>query len=231
MITPVPASVAMCPVVWGADVSAANRSLIGGVFQWRPGFFQDLRDGGIRFCYFKDTEGLHQDPSFRDGLAMANTAGLLTGAYSFARPDADPKDEAEFFLQTVRGLPLDLRPVLDIELLNKRTAAETLTWCRGWLDLVPNAIVYTGPGFWLSLGPMARDPYWKRFPLWVAHYGASRPMIPAPWDDYLMWQLAGNALPGTAPGQIGQISPIDVNVFRGFYDDFRRAHGLDVALP
>lgn len=63
-------------LVSGADVS-----------KWQGKFnFQGLKDAGYSFCIIKASEGVqYTDPRFRENWKRAREAGLIVGAYHFAR--------------------------------------------------------------------------------------------------------------------------------------------------
>jgi GH25 family lysozyme M1 (1,4-beta-N-acetylmuramidase) len=69
--------------------------------------------------------------------------------------------------------------------------------------------VYTYPAF-AEQGNCARLGRW---PLWIAHWGVARPVVPAPWKTWRLWQYAS-----------GQP---DLDVFNGTADQARRFFLLD----
>lgn len=75
--------------ITGIDVSA-----------WQPRIdWAKVVAAGHRFAYLKATEGeRYVSPVYREQAAGAKAAGLLVGAYHFARPDADATDDADRFV-------------------------------------------------------------------------------------------------------------------------------------
>ena len=77
--------------------------------------------------------------------------------------------------------------------------------------------VYTAYYYWvqntISVGiPAASLEYFKQYPLWVANYNVTRPLIPKPWTDWLLWQYTekGDGKPyGVASANI------DLNHYKG----------------
>lgn len=57
-------------------------------------------------------------------------------------------------------------------------------------------IIYTSPGFWRGLWGYANgthQTFFKKCPLWVAHYGAQQPDKVSPWgSDWTFWQYRIN---------------------------------------
>jgi GH25 family lysozyme M1 (1,4-beta-N-acetylmuramidase) len=84
-------------------------------------------------------------------------------------------------------------------------------------------LLYTYPDFWRNLGPWGKLPEWKRYPLWMATYAPvgrkqwlpaahEKPIIPAPWDDWAVWQFSADGSPVAVPG-IPAV-PLDRNVVK-----------------
>jgi lysozyme len=162
---------------------------------------------GHTFAYIKSTEGNGWEAKhFRKHQDGARAAGLLTGAYHFARWDgglsdvgADARDEAKRFRDFVGELgPGDLPPVLDMEwITGKRLDAKGMArWALAFLEQCEVSfdreddtgrwpMIYTGPSFWryclLPGGELARA--LTSFPLWIVDYNSKdepKPMKDAP---------------------------------------------------
>jgi lysozyme len=82
-------------------------------------------------------------------------------------------------------------------------------------------IVYTYPDFWQSLGQAGRNTAFARYPLWIANYthprdflppDTSKPMVPAPWSDWAVWQFSADGSPMRVPGV--PACPLDRNCVR-----------------
>lgn len=210
--------------ITGIDVSAYQP-----VIDWAK-----VADAGHLFAFVKFTEGNGWISTFaRKQRSEAKAAGLLVGAYHFARwetpgdPAADAIDEARFFFDVVGPLgPGDLPPVLDLEWITgkKRKPAEVLQWALAFLAEAQrlfgrSPIVYTGPSFWrycvLPGGPEAKR--LAHFTLWIVDYGGKkepRAMKGVEWPWHF-WQHTGS---GSCPGIPGKC---DLNRFAGTLDDLR----------
>lgn len=217
----------------GIDVSAYQ-----GTVDWKK-----VKDAGFEFAYIKVTEGIsYASPTWREQKAGASAAGLLVGAYHFDRPGRPALDQVGHFLQ-VSGTDWDIPHAWDTEVMSGsdtlpvnqdkriRGALEALEDCTG---IVP--VLYSFPGFWANLGALGRDHFYEKYPLWIAHYlymgkdkrivnacqapchssgpTYSKPMIPAPWKKYTIWQVHGDD--GRVPGVRGAC---DINVFNGTRED------------
>ena len=139
-------------VLTGVDISNNNPSV-----DWHA-----VKDAGHTFAVHKTSEGLGTpDKLFPKRWKAMRDAGLVRGAYHFARPQKgrDPKAEAHEMLQRIKdagGLEDgDLVPTLDIEAFGaagRLTADQTVAWARGFVDEVEARIgrkplIYTG-AFW-----------------------------------------------------------------------------------
>ena len=157
------------------DVSGHNKAFVSDP----DGAFRACKRANIDFCYVKTAEGRSYEFQQFPTLAMsAGCQGLSVGAYHFARPDVregDAKLEAEHFLSSIKGIPLQLAPVLDIETAKdwKGEAKGLARWCLDWCQHVYEAtgrmpVIYTGPGFWGS--HLGRSTALMDMRLWVAAY-------------------------------------------------------------
>jgi lysozyme len=135
------------PTIPGLDVSHYQ-----GTIDWPA-----VAAKGYRFVYVKATEGRTRvDPTFARNAGGAREAGLMVGAYHFARPDDSPGDavaEADEFLRTARPGGGDLVPVLDLEAAGSLDPPALRAWVRTWLTRVRAAtgvrpLIYVGSTFW-----------------------------------------------------------------------------------
>ncbi|MGW0579865.1 lysozyme [Streptomyces sp. NPDC002920] len=205
-----PASAAELPR--GHDVASHQRTV-----DWAG-----ARSAGARFVYVKATESTgYRNPYFAAQYDGAASAGLLRGAYHFARPDRSPgRAQAAYFVRNGGGWRADgrtLPPALDMEYnpydarrpcygLN---AARTVAWVRAFSDEVlrltgRRPVIYTTTHWWNTCtrgsGAFAAD-----HALWIARYGsADAGTLPGGWSSWTFWQYADR---GRLPG--------DQNVFNG----------------
>jgi GH25 family lysozyme M1 (1,4-beta-N-acetylmuramidase) len=144
----------------GVDVNGAK-----GAIDWRR-----VRAAGFEFAFLKATEGrTFNDERFGFNRRAAKAAGLVVGAYHFARPDNNsPEAEAEHFLSVARPKSGELLPALDWE-----TNPPTAAWASEFLRAVESAIgmppiLYTFPDFLRRTGHFTDL---RRFPIWYARFG------------------------------------------------------------
>lgn len=171
------------------------------------------------------------DPTYLGNRAEAQAAGLLAGAYHFARPSgttpaeitASAVHQADLFVSTAQLHPGDLLPVLDLEvggLAVSMPVADLTLWVQSYLDEVwyqtgLRGIIYTSPSFWSNrLGNTAAFAN-QGYTLWLAHWTTGTPTVPgANWggQGWTFWQYTSS---GTVAGIGGRV---DLDRFK--YTDF-----------
>jgi len=195
-----------------------------------------VKASGITYAWCKATEGLtFNDTTFIYNITNARAAGVLVGAYHYARPDnqigvAGAQQEAEHFWNVVSNyIKSDgfyMVPVLDIEadLTGAGYTQATLSqWVNAWCSYITNRaasngiilkpLVYT----YVSYSSVWLNSTVTNWPLWMAQYPGSpnpqtdSPSGTAPWatSNWKFWQYSST---GTVPGISGDC---DLDVFNG----------------
>lgn len=188
----------------GIDVSSNNGSVDWGA----------VAASGISFAFIKVTEDDgYLNPNFEHDWPLSKRAGLIRGAYHFARPEgADAITEADWCLDQIAahgGLETGDLLALDLE----SGSGDQGQWALDFLHRVEaregfKALVYTGAGF-ASQYNLAAYPELSQHGLWLASYRATMPAAPAPWEGVAIWQHSDS---GSVPGVSGNV---DMNVFNG----------------
>jgi len=169
---------------------------------WQDGQldFSKAKRAGVKFVVHKATEGTTlEDKLYAERRRQVAAAGLVWGAYHFARPEmSSGAKQAQFFLSRMMPTSGDLRPVLDLEKTGDLAPAMLGAWAKDFADEVVarvgvKPIIYTPFNLPARLGP-----------LWVARYSnANRPPnIPEPWKRYAIWQFSNGTFgrPNVVPG-------------------------------
>lgn len=195
--------------VEGIDVSKWQ-----GRVDWRK-----VAAAGKAFAFVRVADGTkHLDERHGENAQGAREAGLLVGSYLFFRCGEDAAVDAQVAILCSQHRDGDLLPVLDVEA--KSENGEPLEIVRGQVRraieevtrIAGGVMVYTAASWWDR---------WMRWspdaPLWVAHYGAERPRLPAPWLDrgWSFWQYSGS---GECPGVTGAC---DLNRWHGSLEELR----------
>lgn len=176
-----------------------------------------VKGAGMSFVFIKATEGkTFTDAHYTVNTNGAKAAGLLRGAYHFARPDSSAGDalaEARYFVGvTGTALGGQLPPALDLEDDGGLSVAALVTWAKTFLAEVERLtgrvpIIYTGPSFWQT--EMGNSTAFTRHPLWIAQYTSGTPTVPGGWPSYTFWQ---NTASYTVAGITGAV---DHDYFHG----------------
>lgn len=194
MVTPLP--------IHGVDCSHHQRMDLD---------FVRAKKAGVRWVYAKATEGTtFKDRTYAERRRIAREAGLVAGAYHFARPElGDATAEARAFLDFADPQPGDLLPCLDLEDRGGLSRAELTAWVGTFTRVVEDRvgvrpIIYTPFDLDDTLGLM----------LWVARYHPENaaPRVPKPWKRYDLRQYSNGVLgvPNSCPG----LGHLDLNVMR-----------------
>jgi GH25 family lysozyme M1 (1,4-beta-N-acetylmuramidase) len=194
--------------VQGIDVSHWQ-----GTINWTS-----VRNSGIQFAWMKATEGTsYKDSSFNTNYLNSYYAGVIRGAYHFARPDiSSGSTQAAYFASNGGAWSADsltLPGVLDIEYNPYGATCYGLstTAMRTWITDFYNTyksrttrdvVIYSTANWWNtctgSWTGMA-----SKSPLFIAHYTtASYPTLAAGWTYYTVWQYTST---GTVSGVSGNV--------------------------
>ncbi len=215
-MTAAPASAATGPT--GPDV-ASYQHPSGVTIDWSA-----VATGGSSFAFVKATEGTtYTNPYFAQDWSALATAGLIRGAYHYARPSStvgSAAAQAQYFVNTVGSFADlgDLPPVLDLEQTGGLAPADLVAWTQQYLTAVQSLtgrtpILYTYPNFWHNA--MADSTAFGQYPLWLASY-SSTPPAPLPgWTAWTFWQYTST---GTLPGITGNV---DISQFAGTMTDLQ----------
>ncbi|HYN69651.1 MAG TPA: glycoside hydrolase family 25 protein [Candidatus Eisenbacteria bacterium] len=189
-----------------------------------------VRRDGKRFAFIKVTEGeRYIDPLYAYNHRNARNAGLRSGAYHFAQPNAEPGSavrQADHFLAWFNLHDGDLLPVLDLEETNDLDPAALTDWTLAWLNRVRErtglaAVLYVSPKFWINRLEDTTAIAAAGYTLWIADWDSDTPTTPAAgWADagWSVWQYDNC---GRVPGITGcalmdyLVGPLDRFVYRG----------------
>ena len=200
------------------QTSAVTQPLEGiDVSRWQASIdWTQVAAAGKAFAIIKASQGTsYTDPYYATNHNGARAAGLRTGAYHFAEPDATPNDailEADHFVSTLGLLKGDLTPALDLEGTQVLGVAALQAWVISWLGEVTaklgvRPMIYTSPNFWKnSMGDTSALADAGYTTLWVAHWGVTSPTVPAKnWGGHgwTFWQYTSSgSVPGITTGRV-----------------------------
>ncbi|MDT7539101.1 MAG: lysozyme [Actinomycetota bacterium] len=197
----------------GPDV-ASYQHKNGAAIDWAR-----VAASGEQFAFIKATEGTtYTNPWFAGDWQDSAAAGLIHGAYHYARPYADlntAHTQAQAFASTIgpQSVPGTLPPVLDLEEAGGLTTAQLQSWVTTFLTDLQSltgrtTMIYTYPYFWQH--SMGNSSAYTSYPLWIANYGVSAPTT-LTWPQWTFWQYTST---GTVDG-ISTPGGTDVDQFNG----------------
>jgi len=187
--------------------------------------FGSLQRAGVAGILLKASEGAgFRDPTFKQRVAGARQAGLLTGAYHFGTAE-DVTAQLNNFSGAVTAAGLDFTMIvaaLDVE-PNPSGPAYSLSVAQAesWVSAFRQGfratpLVYGGPGYLGAQGGAVGNPNLAACPLWTARYPGEPSVRPDPvagWQDWTLWQFStgsGDCFAGSFGGLIS-----DRSIFRG----------------
>ena len=185
----------------------------------------------IRFAVVRLSDGVGtRDSQFVRNWQESRRAGLIRGFYQYFRASAGGAAQAQLAVDRLAEAGgfqnSDLPPVLDIETLDGRTAAQVAAEATIWVDAMREAtgkepIIYTGAYFWDDNGlPDSLNSQ----PLWTANYTTNPcPWTSDSWDRWTLWQYSDS---GTVSGIAG---PVDLDYFAGTLDDLQNFANATIA--
>ncbi|MGW6274209.1 lysozyme [Streptomyces sp. NPDC055060] len=201
----------------GHDVSSHQKNV-----DWRK-----AKSKGARFVYVKATESdTYRNPYFEQQYAGSRAAGILHGAYHFARPDkSSGKKQAAYFLRHGGHWRADghtLPPALDIEhdpygshACYGLRPATLVRWIKSFSGEVRSRtgrrpVIYTTTKWWNACTGGSRA-FGADHALWLARWSSTPGALPRGWSYLTLWQYADR---GRLPG--------DQNLFNGSLDGLKR---------
>ncbi|KAL5489709.1 hypothetical protein ACEPAI_4541 [Sanghuangporus weigelae] len=182
--------------------------------------FETVEANGIKFVYIKATEGTtFKSDLFSSQYTGATNAGLIRGAYHFARPDVSSgATQANYFASNGGGWSSDgitLPGVLDIE--NNPYGAQCyglsqsqmVSWIQDFSNTYQSRtgrypVIYTSTSWWTTCTGNSAA-FGQNNPLWIARWASSAGTLPSGWSFWTLWQNSDNASP----------NPGDHNYFNG----------------
>src|SRR4051812_12960295 len=195
----------------GPDISSWNHT--GTAISWRA-----VKNSGTSFVFIKATEGTgYTNPYFARDWRASGDAGLLRGAYHFARPSTRPGSAAAQARHFTRVMGARLRwqslpPVLDLEPSGGLSPRRLIAWTRTWLTTVRGLtgrvpMIYSYPAFWGR--QMAHTTAFRSYPLWGACYCSRPTLFAGAWTHWTFWQYSSTSRIRGIRGQT------DMNIFNG----------------
>ncbi|MDI2029759.1 lysozyme [Saccharopolyspora sp. TS4A08] len=207
------------PPVEGIDVSNHN-----GNIDW-----QKVAADNKKFTFVLASDGTDfTNPKYSEQYHGAKDAGLISGAYHFARPDdSDGATQANRFLDIIdyKNDGKTLPPVLDLEVDPNGGSCYGMSvdqmhqWTKSFNDTVKqrtgkDPIIYANPSFWKQC--MGGTDTFSNHNLWLAAYEVDSPTVPTGFQDWDFWQY-------TDKGKVAGISGnTDINQYKEGFERLKQ---------
>jgi lysozyme len=206
----------MKKAIQGIDVSHWNGTID----------FDKVKEAGFDFAIAKASDGVRSpDKMFRSNLERIKAAGLIPGAYHFARPSSigTPKDAVEEALDFVGRIKsagglgsIHLPPAIDFEEYSPNGPTENETWIGAFVRTVEaelgcSPMIYTGRNVWkFELG---NSDDFAHLPVWLVKYSKRRTVPKFLGRTPDLWQWSGGGDFAFGPKVNGRI--LDLNRYTG----------------
>jgi lysozyme len=193
-------------VVSGIDVSSYQGNVD----------FARVAAAGNGFVFLRLSSGQNVDTKFQANWQAAKAAGLVRGAYQYFWPGRDPDAQVDVMVQTLKAAGYtrdDLPPVLDLETLDGQPVAAVVAYAQHWLRRVEDELHVRPLVYTANFMSNVTQTYFSSYPLWVANYGVTCPLMPTGWTKWVFWQSSDS---GRVDGVVGNV---DLDTFDGTMAD------------
>ncbi|MGH3717053.1 MAG: GH25 family lysozyme [Micromonosporaceae bacterium] len=192
--------------VSGIDVNQAN-----GAVNWST-----VRGAGIEWAYLKATEGTTvRDAKFNTYYPEAYYAGVIRGAYHFARPNLSSGTvQADFFASNGGAWSADSRTLPGaLELIGNPysggycyglTSSGMVSWISAFMSQYRTrtgrwAVIHTTRSWWSRCTGNSSS-FTTRHPLWLENWSSTPGTVPGGWGTWTFWQNTNCRVTSGAPG-------------------------------
>lgn len=195
--------------------SQSSEKLYNGidVSEWQGNIdFGEVARAGIEVVYIRTSEGTNYvDPYFRENYEKAKANGIRVGFYHFltATSVAEAGEEAEFFVNNIKGLEPNCRLAMDFEVFDGLSVSEINEISRAFLETVEKlsqkeCVIYSDA---YNARTVFSKELAKDYPIWVADYFVEEPESNGKWNSWVGFQYSDR----------GKINGINGNVDRDYF--------------
>lgn len=142
--------------------------------------FNKVKAAGINFVILRAGYGKYisqKDPTFEGNYKRAKAAGLNVGAYwySYAQSEADAKQEADVFMQAIKGKTFEMPLYFDLE--ERSQFNRGAAYCSKITEIFCGALEKAGyfAGLYISRSPLQQyitASTASKYTLWIAEYNS-----------------------------------------------------------
>lgn len=196
--------------------------------------FKKMISANARFAIIRAGQNLWIDRAFKTHWANAKSAGIPRGSYWFYDSRADPKQQAGLWMDVLGSDFGELPLWCDFEENYSGAYAGPKHW-QIFIDQLMTKTqkvgIYTGYYYWIERTNGLSNSelsYFSQFPLWIARYSSLAPLVPPPWNTWLIWQFTSSG-DGNSYGV--ESKGIDLNYFNGDEAEFNKLINKENAMP
>lgn len=195
--------------------------------------FAQMRSAGAKFAIIRIGQNTWPDPDFADYWRDAKAAGIPRGSYFFYDSRVSPRAQADLAISALKSDRGELPLFADYE-ENYGGQYGGYLHFKDFLSYLEQGLpgkeigIYTGYYFWTGRVPAPQRDYFRKYPLWIAAYETSAPLIPPPWSGYLFWQFTSKGNGGVYGVESGNI---DLNYFDGDENQLKLRFGIGGSVP
>jgi GH25 family lysozyme M1 (1,4-beta-N-acetylmuramidase) len=196
--------------------------------------FVKMRSRGVDGAILRAGQNQWIDEDYVDYSNAADLAGMPRGAYWYFDSRSSPESQVSKFSDALAGKPLPKLGLWGDYEEDYGGAWGGAAHFKVFMDTLrarfPSLIVgvYTGYYYWLEHTTYLQREGFKTYPLWIARYNVTNPIIPYPWTNYVFWQYTDNG-DGLYFGV--ESKELDMNIFKGPFDDYKRFFLLGDITP
>ena len=173
-----------------------------------------MKNSDISFAYIKASDGIgFRDERFQANWKASKAASVLRGAYTVFRPEQNPDQQAQVFLDAVQAGQMgfgDLPPAVAVKdfPVQEKSTEDLLTMLHAVNQrFARTPVIYTSMEFWK---PYSRSRAFAKYPLWVTETHVSQPStLPSDWSAWTFWQFSQSSKVDGISG------PVDLNTYNG----------------
>jgi exopolysaccharide biosynthesis protein/GH25 family lysozyme M1 (1,4-beta-N-acetylmuramidase) len=172
-------------------------------------------------------QNLWKDVAFDISWSRSKLAGLLRGSYWFYDSRAKPRDQALKWASVLGNDRGELPLFADFEDRYGGNYGKWQDWkyfLQSLKEIMPDKeiSIYTAYYYFrektISVGiPSNELELFKQYPLWIANYNTTSPLVPRPWTEWHLWQHTDKG-DGSKYGVAS--ANIDLNYFDGTEEQF-----------
>jgi lysozyme len=196
--------------------------------------FVTMKNAGAGFVIIRAGQNNWVDPDFAVNWMAAKAAGIPRGSYWYYDSRVTPQSQANLYVASLGGDYGELPLFADFE---ENYGGPYGGWqnFKFFIEAIKAKVnrqigIYTAYYYWNSKLSGVDRTYFHQYPLWIANYGSSAPLVPLPWSpsEWLFWQFSST---GDGRKYGTESAGIDLNYFNGDAAAFRTRFKIGTTPP